>query len=581
MMYYKRSLKKFNVFKIQAFRRMTKQYFLITLGLILIVFFVFHSYIISKKQERISILSNNFVNLKTEIINEQNVVDTLTTELFIQQPNLEDLNNFLKLDYTDYFEYKTSQYMATDSSNYYGTLTFVKKIFFSYPQFAKIIFFNEESQSVTIFSNGDSDFLVRKKVDFPDTILSTTELTSFLFKGNKNNKNLLSFHKTLNNPATLQNVAEVYFIFDNESFYNEISSDNQESSGEIFLFEDKKIIYRTNENLNKKNMKLIQDDKITRDYHLVSKNVPQKIQGFIIHLYIYFILCALLIVLISFPFIIHHLRILENKVFSISRRMSDIQKGNFSSLPKLDKNSKPDEFSLIIDGLDNMANELNKYINDVYISEIKQKDYQMKAIKAQINPHFLYNTFEAIRMKAIINEDFAVAEMLYNTSQLYRTMIKGKELITLKEELMFCDTYLRLFEIRFDDNLFYDISFDNTLENIMIEKLMVQPFIENYIVHGIDSKKDNNFIEISCKEIFNDLIITVQDNGKGINKKRLQTIQKQLRENAIESTESMGLLSINYRVKELFGKDYGVTIELNSWNGITVSLCIPIQKGGC
>ena len=159
-------------------------------------------------------------------------------------------------------------------------------------------------------------------------------------------------------------------------------------------------------------------------------------------------------------------------------------------------------------------------------------------------------------------------------------MIKGKELISLSEELSFCDSYLRLFELRFEDTLFYDISIEEGLENSMIEKLSIQPLIENYVVHGIDPTSSNNFIEITCEQDKEEILISIKDNGKGISQKQLLFIQQQLKNNAIESSDSMGLLNVNYRIKELFGEKYGIEIMENDWGGVTVLLTIPTNKGG-
>lgn len=574
-MTFQQTLEKLNIFKINAFRRIFQQYLFIIIGVVTILFFVFHSYVLNIKQEKKNILANNYVTLKTEIIKEQNIVDTLTNELFIQQPDLDDLNNFLKLNYTEYFEYKTDRYMNSESSNYFGTLSFIKKIFYSYPNFSDIILYDKKTETLTIFSNKGSDFLTRYEKKLPDKILTTKEITSLVLQ--KNEGALLSFHKTLNNPTTLDNVADIYYVFDNQPIYDELTKKNVDSAGELFLTEENHPLYHTLNDFQhtKTSLTEVQHENLSSTYQVTSKYNAKKIWRSIIHLYFYFMLIAILIILVSFPVIVRHLRNLEGKIFSISQKMTAIQQGNFSFTAKENEPNRTDEFGLIQNGLDEMANQLKRYIDDVYVSEIKQKNYQMKTLRSQINPHFLYNTLESIRMKAIINGDDSVAEMLYNTSRLYKNMIKGKELISLSEELSFCDSYLRLFELRFEDTLFYDISIEEGLEEVMIEKLSIQPLIENYVVHGIDSTSDNNFIEITCEQKNDDILISIKDNGKGIQKKQLVFIQQQLMNNAIESSDSMGLLNVNYRIKELFGEEYGVEISRNDWGGVTVFLRIP------
>ncbi|MGM0124090.1 two-component system, sensor histidine kinase YesM [Enterococcus sp. AZ194] len=580
-MTFQQTFEKLNIFKINAFRRIFQQYLFIIIGVIVILFFVFHSYVLNIKQEKTNVLNNNYVTLKTEIIKEQNIVDTLTNELFIQQPDLEDLNNFLKLTYADYFEYKTERYMNSESSNYYGTLTFIKKVFYSYPNFSEIVFYDKDEQMLTVFSNKGADFLRRIKIDLPDEALTTKEITSIALN-KKAPPGLLSFHKTLNNPSTLDNVAEIYYIFNNQTIYNQLTTNVQDSAGDLFLLENNQSIYSSfsgTEN-NGRKLKDFQEEKFSSNYQIVAKINANKVWGAIFHLYFYFILIALVIIVISFPVIVRHLRNLEGKIVLISQKMTAIQQGDFTQSNETHENNRTDEFGLIQNGLDEMANQLRQYIDNVYVSEIKQKNYQMKTLRSQINPHFLYNTLESIRMKAVINKDDSVAEMLYNTSRLYKNMIKGKELIPLSEELSFCDSYLRLFELRYEDNLFYDISIEDSLETALIEKLSIQPLIENYVIHGIDIDSDSNFIEITCEQKDEDIMISIKDNGKGIPVEKLSLIQEQLKNNDIESSDSMGLLNVNYRIKELFGESYGVQIATNDWGGVSVFLMIPKNKGG-
>lgn len=570
-------LKFFNIFKIKAFRHLFQQYLFIIATIIMILFFLCHSYALSLQQDLNNKLADNFGTLKTELINEQNIVDTLTNELFIQQPYLSDLQSFLNLDYNDYFEYKTDLYMASDSSVYYGTLTYIKKIFHSYPDIAKIIFYDSSQQHLTIFSSRQGDFSARRQSILPDGILSTKQLNQLVFDNEPTSSDYLAFHKRLNNPSTLDTVADMYYIFDNKNIYTDLKKNNQDSAGEIIL-SDTDTLFTTKATTDPKGLILAQSARINHLYQLTSFSSLKKMQSQVQYVYLYFLLAAGFIIIVSVPFIMRQLRTYDKKISSITEKMNLIQKGHFSQdSPELILKN-PDEFEIILAGLDEMSHELKKYIDEVYVSEIKQKNYQMKTLRAQINPHFLYNTLEAIRMKAIINHDEAVAEMLYNTSRLFKNMIKGKELITLQEELDFCDKYLRLFELRFEDNLFYDITFPTELADVPLEKFSIQPFIENYIVHGIKPDHDANFIEIICQKVDNDLLITVSDNGKGLSSEKLKMIQVQLADNQIEASDSMGLLNVNYRVKELFGSDYGVEIAQNNWQGVTISLRIPYQR---
>lgn len=572
------SFKKINLFKLKTFRHLFYQYVFIILSLITILFFFVYSYVLNLKQEKDNLLADNFMSLKAELTKEKTVIDTLTDELFFQQPYLEDLGNFISLDYGDYFEFKTDRYMADDASSYLGTLNFVKKVFYTYPNCVKIVFYNTDNQHVRLFSNTDGDYLQYLTAPFPERSINTKQLVSLLNLENDKSDNYISFHKTLNNPASLDNVAEMYYIFDLSNLYEELTKKNRASSGELFLYNEGELLFATNPDLDGEKLKTIQIDNVSGNYQLVSKENPDKLLQQVYFVYFYFALVSVLIVLLAIPLSFKHLRQFDYKLGNIINKMTAIQNGEFDSFTApVASEHKGDELDVINVNLDKMALQLKKYIDNVYVSQIKQKNYQMKTLRAQINPHFLYNTLESIRMKAVINHDDDVAEMLFTASRLYKNMIKGKELTTLKDELSLCDSYLRLFEIRFEDRLFYDISFSEEIEEALIEKLSIQPLIENYVVHGIKQEEDNNFIEIACTKEKTDILIQVQDNGKGISEEKLKQINQQLVDNDVEASDSMGLLNVHQRIKELFGEQYGVSVAGNEWGGTTVSLRIPFQ----
>ncbi|WP_286335674.1 sensor histidine kinase [Enterococcus hirae] len=292
---------------------------------------------------------------------------------------------------------------------------------------------------------------------------------------------------------------------------------------------------------------------------------------------------AILVFLGFFPFLFQYLQKIEGRLSQLTQKITKVKTGNFDpeKFAQSDDYKSDDAISLISSSIDELAYQLNDQIHQVYKSKIKQKDYQIQSIRSQINPHFLYNTLEAIRMKAELNEDHAVAGMLLNAATLYRKLIKGKDVICLAEELEYCDAYLSLFEIRFEDALFYDIVCDPSLESLLIEKFTIQPIIENFIHHGIDSQRQDNFIEIHCFEKDDRLYIEVVNNGKPIPKVEKQRIQKQLAQNShdLEMTAPTGLFGVDYRIKQRFGHQYGVTFTTQE-DYVKFQITMPKKRGG-
>lgn len=199
----------------------------------------------------------------------------------------------------------------------------------------------------------------------------------------------------------------------------------------------------------------------------------------------------------------------------------------------------------------------------------------MLALQNQVNPHFLYNTLEAIRMKAVSNEDRETAKMLYNLSVLYRNMVKGSTFITIKQEIDQCKLYLDLFKFRYEGKIDYYIDIEEKFLKNEIIKFSIQPIIENFVIHGVDLYNDNNFISIrSCKED-NDLIITIEDNGIGMDEEKIKEINRKMQN--IEHTDSIGLLNVHERIRLTYGDKYGLIIRNKKTKGTIIDIKIPIK----
>lgn len=168
-----------------------------------------------------------------------------------------------------------------------------------------------------------------------------------------------------------------------------------------------------------------------------------------------------------------------------------------------------------------MCEKLDLYIQKSYLAEIEQKNAEMAALQSQINPHFLYNTLEAIRMKAICNGDSEVGKMLYSMAVTFRSQLKEADIITLAQELHYCKKYLELFEYRYPKQ--FKSSVDCPLEymQVPIIKFVLQPIIENYFIHGIRMRDNDNFIRIMVEKKQCGYEITVEDNGRGMSKEEL------------------------------------------------------------
>lgn len=216
----------------------------------------------------------------------------------------------------------------------------------------------------------------------------------------------------------------------------------------------------------------------------------------------------------------YYVRRLTARVDSILYAMNQVTTGNLQT--RLKVNKKGDELDMVADQFNKMCEDLNLYIQKSYLAEIERKNAQMQALQSQINPHFLYNTLEAIRMKAICNGDREVGKMLYSMVTLFRSQLKEADVITLGQELDYCKQYMELFEYRYQGSFSSQVSCPVELLSIPIIKFVLQPVVENYFVHGIERDRKDNLVKIWAEAEGDVLYLYIQDNGRGMTQEEIE-----------------------------------------------------------
>lgn len=215
--------------------------------------------------------------------------------------------------------------------------------------------------------------------------------------------------------------------------------------------------------------------------------------------------------------------------------------------------------------------------NQKLINKQQQMEYNMLA--SQINPHFLYNTLETIRVQALSEHcmDVVSSINLLGKSMRYVLENTGTNTTTLERELDYIKTYLAIQKLRFGDrvNSVFEIGSDCDISSIYILPLLLQPIVENAIVHGIEDIYGEGYITIHIEKKGRYLFISIRDNGIGMDTETLQNIRKNLEENEQNNTKSIGLYNINQRIKLFYGKPYGLTLDSRKDNGTTITLSLP------
>lgn len=295
-------------------------------------------------------------------------------------------------------------------------------------------------------------------------------------------------------------------------------------------------------------------------------------------------------VLVSLTLITLFIKSFDRRIHILKHAMHKVSKGNFNIRKNM---AGKDEIGEVYRELHITMKSIKNLINEVYIHEIneekykrRQKESEFKMLSSQINPHFLYNTLEMIRMKALINNDSEVANIVKLLSKVMRSSLETTDRpIPLETEIELIKTYLKIQKLRFGDKIEFNIEVDNDIDHYYVFPLLLQPIVENSVIHGFEDKEGIGKIKVKIFEDGNNMVLQVTDNGIGIPEMRLKTVLEQFNETDEEKTtpHRIGLFNVQQRIKLHYGDEYGIKIDSKENEGTTVSLFLPkvrVQKGG-
>jgi two-component system, sensor histidine kinase YesM len=263
------------------------------------------------------------------------------------------------------------------------------------------------------------------------------------------------------------------------------------------------------------------------------------------------------------------------------KRMRQIEKGDIGVIIE---SKRMDEFGYVFRTFNKMSQEIKYLIDTVYKKQIAMKDAEIKALQAQINPHFLYNTLESINWKAKINGVDEISDMISALSFIIEANLNrsNEKFVPIHREIEYINNYNFLIQKRFGDKIKFNLSVNDETMNFIIPKLVVQPIIENAIYHGLEMKKGGGIIDVAIWTENNILSITVSDNGLGIDEKILNKLNVDLSDEKFIGSEhndgnssKIGVLNVHRRLKLLYGEGYGLDISSEIGKGTTVMLKLP------
>ncbi|WHY02837.1 sensor histidine kinase [Neobacillus sp. DY30] len=497
-----------------------------------------------------------------------------------------NLNLFLETDYMSDIEYIERHYNFLRNLNQTNPLN---------PSINSIRFYTD-NQTV-IYSGGvypiDS---LEQSIHFEDEL--TKSNGSQILIDTPSNKNLETF-------SIIRNLD--YFYKDKQKFVKvEINSsairgifNNVTFKGDVYLLNERgEIEYTTNRfltqmdksinfnQINKENNQVTIRTKLDSGSYLKDWTIVGTISEETMlttvnksKLFIFLLACinflapTIIIVVISRSFLIRLQRIL--------RHVKRMEKQNFELI---DDQEFEDEIGQLTSEFNRMTKKIKDLINDVLLVNIQNKDLEIKrnraqlsALQSQINPHFLFNALETIRMRSLMKEEKETAKIIHNMAKIFRNSLTwGRDFVPIRDEINLIISFLEIQRYRFGDKLDYEIHVDESTEEYKIPNMAILPFIENASIHGIEPLKENGKINLSISLKDNLLTCVIKDNGVGMTEGKRKQLLASLK-NEEDIGENVGIKNVYYRLNLYYPDQFYFNIDSHLDYGTIITIQLPLQ----
>lgn len=266
---------------------------------------------------------------------------------------------------------------------------------------------------------------------------------------------------------------------------------------------------------------------------------------------------------------------------TIMGMLSDMEGGNFEDMQKLKfpVRHKENEYGMIAVALKDVGLKLEGYIETEYILKLKEQETEMRALQHQINPHFLYNTLETLRSKALMQGDRDMADAIAMLGALYRARMHKKDSISLKEEFELLEMYLKIMSLRFGDNFVYQMELDPEIEEMPTINFWLQPLAENFFTHGFDRESMYNLLIVSGHAQDGGAHIEIIDNGMGVRPDLMEETRRNMYEGNDDPEADIGLRNVYMRLSYFYRDGFTMDIRNNVEGGFCISIFIPGKVG--
>jgi two-component system, sensor histidine kinase YesM len=498
-----------------------------------------------------------------------------------------NLNLFLETDYMSDIQYIEKHYSFLRNHNQTNPLN---------PSINRIRFYTD-NQTV-IYSGGvyPIDSLVQS-IHFEEDL--TKSNGSQILIDTPSNENLETF-------SIIRNLD--YFYKDKQKFVKvEINSsairdifNNVTFKGDVYLLNERGDIEYTTNNFLKQMDKSINFNQINKENNQVTIRTKLNSGSYLndwtivgtiseetmlttvnkSKLFIFFLACinflapTIIIVIISRSFLTRLQRIL--------RHVKRMENQNFELI---DDQEFEDEIGQLTSEFNRMTKKIKDLINDVLLVNIQNKDLEIKrnraqlsALQSQINPHFLFNALETIRMRSLMKEEKETAKIIHNMAKIFRNSLTwGRDFVPIRDEVNLIISFLEIQRYRFGDKLDYEIHLDESTEECKIPNMAILPFIENASIHGIEPLKEDGKIILSISLKDNLLTCVIKDNGVGMTEGKREQLVASLK-NEEDIRENVGIKNVYYRLNLYYQDQFYFNIDSHLDYGTTITIQLPFQK---
>lgn len=509
--------------------------------------------------------------IRSFTVNKNDAMLNLYTDLAGNNSKVENMRNYLSMPLSDYLQYTIDSYaMYRTDVNFVSTLS---TMFGTYPDLETLY-----------IQMTDVDEVLRADRSHP----AGRKIQRVLAEDSG-----LVLKRSLQDYYSGKSIGMIWAVFSEAGVLGDLAQDADQLGMSTLVFDiNDDAIYESTGNLSKKQVqaleKAVKDQKplpgfAEKDFFVsqqttISQNRillltsksrfwQRNLMTFSVIIVIGVLLAAILLITLQRTF-----KRYSRQVAKIVTVTENVSQGNLKD--RIDTNQVQDELYELAGAINFMIESMDRYVEDIYTLEVKQRDANMRALQSQINPHFLYNTLEYIRMYALSRQQEELADVVYAFSALLRNNTTQEKTTSIEKELSFCEKYVYLYQMRYPDQIAYHFELAAGTQKIEIPKFIIQPLIENYFVHGIDYTRYDNAISVKTQVDEDSLVILVRDNGKGMTPQRLTEVRQKLSAPEVEMTTSIGLRNVHERLKSFFGDAYQMQIDSTVGEGTVITITV-------